>query len=129
MCFGRGWRYSDPWAEITKNKLLPNGTKEAILNVVSQEPKTITQIAEALSLSTPASTLTSGHAAHELLRELLSGRKRIRQSAITNRTFQSSRIKSARNLVRRLHVSRGVSNPVAPADYAPRDTTFANRHC
>src|ERR1700694_2175598 len=46
--------YSDPWAEITKNKLLPNGTKEEILNVVAQGPKTITQIAEALSLSAPS---------------------------------------------------------------------------
>jgi hypothetical protein len=34
--------YSDPWAEITKNKLLPNGTKEEILNVLAQGPKTIT---------------------------------------------------------------------------------------
>ena len=25
--------YSDPWAEITKNKLLPYGTKEETLNV------------------------------------------------------------------------------------------------
>jgi DNA-binding transcriptional ArsR family regulator len=46
--------YSDPWAEITKNKLLPNGTKEGILNVLAQEPKTITQIAEALGLSAPS---------------------------------------------------------------------------
>ena len=30
--------YSDPWAEITKNRLLPNGTKEQILNVLAQGP-------------------------------------------------------------------------------------------
>ena len=28
--------YSDPWAEITKNKLLPNGTKEEIVNALTQ---------------------------------------------------------------------------------------------
>jgi DNA-binding transcriptional ArsR family regulator len=46
--------YSDPWAEITKNKLLPNGTKEEILNLVAREPKTISQLAEALKLSAPS---------------------------------------------------------------------------
>jgi len=46
--------YSDPWAEIAKHKLLPNGTKEEILNLVAREPKTISQLAEALSLSAPS---------------------------------------------------------------------------
>jgi DNA-binding transcriptional ArsR family regulator len=46
--------YSDPWAEITKNNLLPNGTKEAILNVLARGPNTITQIAEELGLSAPS---------------------------------------------------------------------------
>jgi len=46
--------YSDPWAEITKNKLLPNGTKEEILNVLAQGPNTITQIADVLGLSAPS---------------------------------------------------------------------------
>ena len=46
--------YSDPWAEISKNKLLPNGTKEEILNLLAREPKTISQLAEALSLSPPS---------------------------------------------------------------------------
>src|SRR2546422_52981 len=41
--------YSDSWAEITKNKLLLDGTKEEILNVLAQGPKTVTQIAETLS--------------------------------------------------------------------------------
>jgi DNA-binding transcriptional ArsR family regulator len=68
--------YSDPWAEITKNKLLPNGTKEAILNVVAQEPKTITQIAEALSLSTPSiHTHVTDMLRSELLREAVEWEK------------------------------------------------------
>jgi DNA-binding transcriptional ArsR family regulator len=46
--------YSDPWAEITKRKLLPDGTKEEILNLVAREPKTISQLAEALDLSSPS---------------------------------------------------------------------------
>ena len=46
--------YSDPWAGITKNKLLPNGTREEILNLLAQEPYTITQIAESLGLSAPS---------------------------------------------------------------------------
>ena len=45
--------YSDPWAEITRNKLLPDGTKEEILTVLAQGPNTITQIAEVLDLSAP----------------------------------------------------------------------------
>jgi Bacterial regulatory protein, arsR family len=45
---------SDPWTDITKNKLLPNGTKEEILNLVAGEPKTISQLAEALDLSPPS---------------------------------------------------------------------------
>lgn len=46
--------YSDPWADITRKKLLPNGTKEEILNLVAREPKTISQLAEALRLSPPS---------------------------------------------------------------------------
>src|ERR1044072_6096757 len=46
--------YSDPWAGIAKNKLLPDGTKEEILNLVAQEPRTISQIAESLGLSVPS---------------------------------------------------------------------------
>lgn len=46
--------YSDPWSDVTKNKLLPNGTKEQILNLVAREPKTISQLAEALRLSPPS---------------------------------------------------------------------------
>lgn len=62
--------YSDPWAEITKNKLLPNGTKEEILNLVAREPKTISQLAEALKLSPPSvHTHINDMMKSELLRE------------------------------------------------------------
>jgi DNA-binding transcriptional ArsR family regulator len=62
--------YSDPWAEITKNKLLPNGTKEEILNLVAREPKTISQLAEALELSPPSvHTHINDMMKSELLRE------------------------------------------------------------
>jgi DNA-binding transcriptional ArsR family regulator len=68
--------YSDPWAEITKNKLLPNGTKEEILNVLAKEPKTITQIAATLSLSAPSvHTHVSDMVRSELLREAVEWEK------------------------------------------------------
>jgi len=72
----RSGGYSDPWAEITKNKLLPNGTKEEILNVLAQAPKTITQIAEALDLSAPSvHTHISDMLRSELLREAVESEK------------------------------------------------------
>ena len=62
--------YSDPWSEITKNKLLPDGTKEEILNLVALEPKTISQLAEALQLSPPSvHTHINDMMKSELLRE------------------------------------------------------------
>jgi DNA-binding transcriptional ArsR family regulator len=62
--------YSDPWADITKKKLLPNGTKEEILNLVAREPKTISQLAEALTLSPPSvHTHINDMMKSELLRE------------------------------------------------------------
>lgn len=68
--------YSDPWAEITKNKLLPNGTKEEILNAFAQGPKTITQIAEALGLSAPSvHTHVSDLLHSELVREAIKWEK------------------------------------------------------
>ena len=68
--------YSDPWAEIARNKLLPNGTKEEILNVLAQEPKTITQIAEALGLSAPSvHTHIADMLRSELLREAVDWEK------------------------------------------------------
>jgi DNA-binding transcriptional ArsR family regulator len=45
--------YSEPWAGIAKNRLLPNGRKEDILNLIAEEPKTISQLADALGLSAP----------------------------------------------------------------------------
>jgi len=66
----RGKGYSDPWANIAQNKLLPNGTKEEILNLVAQEPKTISQLAEALRLSPPSiHTHINDMMKSELLRE------------------------------------------------------------
>jgi DNA-binding transcriptional ArsR family regulator len=50
----RNGGYSDPWTAITKNKLLPDGTKEEILNLVAREPKTLSQLAKELKLK-PAS--------------------------------------------------------------------------
>jgi DNA-binding transcriptional ArsR family regulator len=62
--------YSDPWSEVTKNKLLPDGTKEEILNLVAREPKTISQLAEALNLSPPSvHTHINDMLKSELLRE------------------------------------------------------------
>lgn len=46
--------YSDPWAAIAKDKLVMDGTKEEILNLVAREPKTISQLATELGLK-PAS--------------------------------------------------------------------------
>jgi DNA-binding transcriptional ArsR family regulator len=62
--------YSDPWADVTKRKLLPNGTKEDILTLVAREPKTISQLAEALHLSPPSvHTHINEMIKSELLRE------------------------------------------------------------
>lgn len=51
---GANENYSDPWAEVTKRKLLPDGTKEEILNLVAEQPKTISQLAEALNIAPPS---------------------------------------------------------------------------
>src|SRR5829696_4981942 len=68
--------YSEPWAAIAKNKLLPNGTKEEILNLVAQEPRTISQLAEALGLSAPSvHTHVSDMLKSELLREAVEWEK------------------------------------------------------
>ena len=60
--------YSDPWAGITKNRLMPNGTKEEILNILAKGPNTITQIAEELGLSAPS---VHSHVSDMLRSELL----------------------------------------------------------
>jgi DNA-binding transcriptional ArsR family regulator len=46
--------YTDPWASIAKDKLINDGTKEEILNLVARDPKTISQLAGALGLSAPS---------------------------------------------------------------------------
>jgi len=69
--------YSDPWANVTKHKLLPNGTKEQIINLVAHEPKTISQLADALKLSPPSvHTHINDLMKSELLRESQEWEKR-----------------------------------------------------
>jgi DNA-binding transcriptional ArsR family regulator len=68
--------YSEPWASVAKNKLLPDGTKEEILNLVAQEPRTISQLAETLGLSAPSvHTHVSDMLKSELLREAVEWEK------------------------------------------------------
>jgi DNA-binding transcriptional ArsR family regulator len=62
--------YTDPWADITKRKLFPDGTKEQIVNLVAQQPKTISQLAQALNLAPPSVyTHVNDMLNSELLRE------------------------------------------------------------
>lgn len=68
--------YSDPWAGVAKNKLLPDGTKEQIVNLVAEEPRTISQMAQALNLSAPSvHTHVSEMLKSELLREAVEWEK------------------------------------------------------
>jgi DNA-binding transcriptional ArsR family regulator len=67
---GLAGAYTDPWADIAKHRLLPNGTKEQILNLVAEEPRTISQLAHALELSAPSvHTHVNDMVKSELLRE------------------------------------------------------------
>ena len=69
--------YTDPWAAITQNKLLNDGTKERILNSVFRRPKTIAGLAKELELSQPAiHTHVSDLLNSELLRESPEWKKR-----------------------------------------------------
>jgi DNA-binding transcriptional ArsR family regulator len=69
--------YTDPWADITKRKLLPNGTKEQILTLLADEPKTLSQLAQALNLSPPSvHTHINDMLKSELLRESAEFEKR-----------------------------------------------------
>ena len=62
--------YGDPWAGVAQKKLLPDGTKEEILNLVARGPKTISQLAVALDLSPPSIyTHINDMMKSELLRE------------------------------------------------------------
>src|SRR5215208_4411879 len=45
---------SDPWAAIPHDGKLNDGTKERILNALAAQPRTITQLAELLGISSPA---------------------------------------------------------------------------
>src|ERR687884_275268 len=74
---GRRGGYSDPWSAIAKHKLLPDGTKEEILNLLAREPKTISQLAEALKLSPPSvHTHVNDMMKSELLRESVEWEKK-----------------------------------------------------
>src|ERR1043166_2119316 len=69
-CVSSQGGYSDPWASIAQNRLLPDGTKESILNSVAKQPKTIAQLAKELGLSQPSiHRHTNEMMASELLRE------------------------------------------------------------
>jgi DNA-binding transcriptional ArsR family regulator len=62
--------YSDPWAGVAKNKLIVNGTKEQILNLVAREPRTISQLAKELKIAPPSvHTHINEMLASELLRD------------------------------------------------------------
>jgi DNA-binding transcriptional ArsR family regulator len=66
----RSENYSDPWAGIAKNRLLMNGTKEQILNLVAREPRTISQLAKELKIAPPSvHTHINDMLASELLRD------------------------------------------------------------
>jgi DNA-binding transcriptional ArsR family regulator len=53
-CVSARGGYSDPWTAVTKNKLLPDGTKEEILNLLARAPQTISQLAAELQLAPPS---------------------------------------------------------------------------
>ena len=44
----------DPWVAIVNQRKLNDGTKELILNAISRQPLTVTQLAEHLGISPPA---------------------------------------------------------------------------
>src|ERR1041384_139674 len=77
--------YSDPWSAIAKNKLLSDGTKEEILNLVAREPKTISQLAEALELSPPS---VHAHIGDMVRSELLREAKEWEKSHPTERYYE-----------------------------------------
>ena len=62
--------YSDPWTSVSKNKLINDGTREEILNLVAHGAKTISQLADALELSAASiHSHVSEMLGSELLRE------------------------------------------------------------
>ena len=74
--------YSDPWAGIAKNKLIMNGTKEQILNIVAREPRTISQIARELNIAPPS--------VHAHIGELLNS-ELLRDSEVTEKLHSKER--------------------------------------
>ena len=69
-CVSKNSGYSDPWAGVAQKRLLPNGTKEAILNLLTDRPKTVAQLAKELNLAQPTVLRHVGEMmASELLRE------------------------------------------------------------
>lgn len=46
--------YSDPWSAIAKKRLIVDGTKEKIINLVAQQPRTISQLAKELNIAPPS---------------------------------------------------------------------------
>ena len=66
----RNENYSDPWAGVAKNRLIVDGTKELILNLVSKEPRTISQLAKELKIAPPSvHTHISDMLTSELIRD------------------------------------------------------------
>jgi DNA-binding transcriptional ArsR family regulator len=76
-CVSSAGGYSDPWAAVAQNRLLPDGTKERIVNLVARRPRTVAQLAERLGLSKPSvHTHVAEMVASELLRESEAWEKR-----------------------------------------------------
>ena len=51
---GRPENYSDPWSAIAKKRLIVDGTKEKIINLVARQPRTISQLAKELEMAPPS---------------------------------------------------------------------------
>ena len=79
---GRSENYSDPWAGIAKNRLIVDGTKEQILNIVAREPRTISQLAKELEMAPPS---VHAHVTEMMTSELL------RDSAVTEKLHSKER--------------------------------------
>lgn len=69
-CVSQTSGYSDPWAGVAQKRLLPDGTKEQIVNLLVSKPKTVAQLAKELNLAQPTVLRhVSEMMASELLRE------------------------------------------------------------
>src|SRR5437773_11033429 len=93
--------YSDPWAGVTQNKLLSDGTKERVLNALARQPKTIALLAKELGLSQPTIHAHVNDLLNsELLCESSVREKSTRPKTITNPIFRWSKRRTARPLSR-----------------------------